>query len=62
MCRLPVVVPPPAGQGAVRPHPAGVLAARADLAEGAGGGRRLPVVVLPPAGQGAVRPHPAGVT
>lgn len=28
--RLPVVVPPPAGQGTVRPHPAGVIIARAD--------------------------------
>ena len=50
------------GQGAVRPHPAGVITASADLAEGAGGGRRLPVLVPPPAGQGAVRPHAAGVT
>ena len=60
--RLPAGVVSPAGQGAVRLHAARVIAARADLAEGAGGDVvQLPVVVVSPAGQGAVRPQPTGV-
>ena len=59
---LPPGAIPPAGDGEVAFHPAGVGAPRADLGEGAGGGRRgLAVVVPPPAGDGAVALHRAGV-
>ena len=46
----------PAGDGAVRPHAAGVVAAGAQRREGARGRRGLAAVVVAPAGDGAVRP------
>ena len=53
--------PAPAGDGAVAPHPAGVVPPGADGDEGTRGRRGLAIEVTAPAGDGAVAPHPAGV-
>ena len=53
--------PPPAGDGAVPLHPAGVKPPGADGGELPGRRRRLATAVPAPAGDGAVPPHPAGV-
>ena len=58
---LAVAVVAPAGDGAVRLHPAGVVVAGAHRGEGARGRGGLAVAVVAPAGEGAVRPHAAGV-
>src|SRR5213083_3505789 len=59
---LAVVVPAPAGDGAVGSDPAAVPTARAHLREGSRSGRGLVKAIVSPAGDGAVGvEHPASV-
>ena len=56
-----IPVSAPTGDGAVAPHPAGVLHPSADGDEGPRGRRSLAVFIAAPAGDGAVAPHPASM-
>ena len=56
-----IPVTAPTGDGAVAPHPAGVLPPSADGDEGTRGRRGPAAPVTAPTGDGAVAPHPAVV-